>query len=469
VPLFQTDVYILKGGEEEIFIPPFTYHGFRYAFIEGLEDCQATSELLSYILLSSDIEKHASFTCSDEDICKLYNMTVNADLSNFHYFLTDCPHREKNGWTGDASASAEQVLMIFDADDSLKLWLRAMKHAQREDGMLPGVVPTEKYGYAWGNGPMWDSAAINIPYASYKYSGRLDLFLEVAEMLDRYLHYISSRRDENGLIACGLGDWCQPGKAQNIPIKAPLELTDSVTTYDTATKAAFLYNKVGMDKQAEYASSLAAELRRDIRQRLIDYDTMTASGSCQTSQAYMIAKGIFEPEEYPAAYKKLLEIIARDGEKLDTGMIGLRYIFEVLILGGDIELALRLILNDEGPSYKIMINRGCTALCEAIEDGTVNASENHHFFGDIIRVFTNYIAGLRPNPELDSPNEILFSPVITDTMDYAEAEYKGARTGWKRSGDKIIAYADIPAGFFGNFVYGERKEALAQGYNEFII
>lgn len=469
VHLFQTDVYILKGGEEEIFVPAFTYHGFRYVFVEGLTREQATKDLLTYIVLSSDVKKRASFNCSDKNINALYAMTINADLSNFHYFMTDCPHREKNGWTGDASVSAEQVFMTFDAAESFKLWLRAMRHTQREDGMLPGVVPTEKYGYSWGNGPMWDSAAINIPYAAYKYDGRLDLFKDVSDMMDKYLHYIASRRDDKGLIACGLGDWCQPKRGLLISIKAPLALTDSVTTYDTATKAAILYRLIGEEERAEYAESLAKELRADIRRELIDYETMTAKGDCQTSQAYMLAKGMFEPDEYALAYAKLIEIIDRDGKKLDTGMIGLRYIFEVLIQGGDMELALSLILNDEEPSYKMMINKGCTALCESIEDGTNNASENHHFFGDIIRVFTNYIAGLRPNPNLDNMNEILISPIFPSGIDFADAEYKGVKAGWKKQGDKILVYADIPEGFFGKFEYGEISVNLKCGRNEFTV
>ncbi|MBE6645470.1 MAG: hypothetical protein E7612_08885 [Ruminococcaceae bacterium] len=467
IRLLQMDEYTLKGGFEEIFTPPFTYHGFRYALVEGITEEQATKELLTYVVLSSDVKKRANFSCSDNTLNTLYKMTVNADLSNFHYFMTDCPHREKNGWTGDASVSADHVHLTFDCADSFKLWLRSLCYAQKEDGMIPGIVPTDTWGYEWGSGPMWDSAAINIPYAAYKYDGRLDVFQEVSDMMNKYLHYIAGRRNERGLIACGLGDWCQPGKAKEIPIKAPLELTDSVTTYDTAKKAAFLFDKIGKCKEAEYARLLAAELKQNIRENLIDFDTMTAAGDCQTSQTYLIATGIFEADENEKAYKKLIEIINRDGRKLDTGMIGLRYIFETLILGGDIDIALELITREEQPSYASMIKRGATALCEALEDGTVNSSENHHFFGDIIRVFTNYIAGLRVNPMLENEKEILFSPVIPTGMDFAETEYNGVKAGWRRDGESIKAYVFLPEGFTGKLSFGSNMLTLANGYNEF--
>ena len=468
IHLFQTDVYILKGSEEEIYIPKFTYHGFRYAFVEGLLPEQAEASLLTYEVLSSDIKQRAIFNSSSEDLNTLYSMAINADISNFHYFPTDCPHREKNGWTGDIAASAEQMLLSFDAAESFKLWMKSLRYAQKPSGMLPGIVPTSDWGYDWGNGPFWDSACIYIPYFIYKYDGRIDVFSENADVIFKYLCYISGRRNDVGLIACGLGDWCQPGRPK-VEIKAPLLLTDSVTVYDISKKAAYLYECLGMKKEMAFAENLAEELRLAIRRELIDLSTMTAKGNCQTSQVYLIKTGIFLPEEYEKAYSVLVDTINKNGRKLDTGVIGLRYIFEVLIEGGDVDLALALMLNEDAPSYKAMINRGATALCEALDENGMNESENHHFFGDIIRTFINYVAGLRINPSLNNKNEILFAPVISKTLDYANAEYMGAKVGWKRENGKIRAYADIPDNFNGRFVFGDVNKMLRTGYNDFII
>ena len=105
IHLLQTDVYTLSGEGEEIYVPPFTYHGFRYVFVEGITEEQATPDLLTYEVISSIKKKRADFSCSDYVVNTLYEMGINADFSNFHYFPTDCPHREKNGWTGDAALS----------------------------------------------------------------------------------------------------------------------------------------------------------------------------------------------------------------------------------------------------------------------------------------------------------------------------------------------------------------------------
>lgn len=130
-------MYILKGEGEEVFEPVFTYHGFRYCVVLGITEEEATEELLTFIVQNSALCEIGSFRCSDETTNKLQAMTRNSDLSNFYYFPTDCPHREKNGWTGDAALSAEHILMNLDAVNSYREWLRNIHAAQRADGALP--------------------------------------------------------------------------------------------------------------------------------------------------------------------------------------------------------------------------------------------------------------------------------------------------------------------------------------------
>ena len=108
----QRVIYYCRGGEEEIFIPPFTYFGYRYAFVTGITEEQAVPSLLTYLVAHSEMEARGGFTCSDEMANKLFTMALRSDLSNFFFFPTDCPHREKNGWTGDASASAEHMKRV---------------------------------------------------------------------------------------------------------------------------------------------------------------------------------------------------------------------------------------------------------------------------------------------------------------------------------------------------------------------
>ncbi len=470
IDLFQKDTYILKGGEEEIFVPFFTYHGFRYVLVEGITDKQATDDLLTFIVFNSDIRKRASFSSSDDILNKLYDMGIHADLSNFVYVPTDCPHREKNGWTGDVAVSAEQFLLNFDCSESLRVWLESVRYAQLEDGMLPGIVPTGGWGYHWGNGPRWDSVIVEIPYYTWKYDGRTDLIEENADMIMKYLDYISGRRNEKGLVKCGLGDWCQPGSG-NRNISSPLEYTDSCMVYEMAEKTSFLMQQIGREADAKKAEQLAGEMKAAIRDHLVDFHTMTAAGACQTSQALGLYLGIFEKEEYAAAYSRLKELIEEKGRHIDCGMIGLRCIFHVLFENGDGSLAYEMITRADEPSYGSMIRRGGTALFEALEENGVQESQNHHFFGDILNLFISKLAGLQINPNRKDPNHILVMPQIIKEVETATASFRSQRgvvsVSWNVKGSGRQLIVEVPEGMYGEVVWRGATQSLQTGRNVF--
>ena len=291
-------------------------------------------------------------------------------------------------------------------------------------------------------------------------------------MLFKYLVYIDGRRDSDGLLEIGLGDWCQP-REKNEEISAPLILTDSVTVYDIAKKSAFIFDVIGDTERKEFALRLASQMRTAVREHLIDLDSMTACGRCQTSQAIIISHGIVDKSEKNAAYDRLIELIHEKNDHICCGMIGLRYIFGLLAEGGDIDLALKMICRDDEPSYGAMIKRGATALCEALAENGLNESENHHFLGDIIRIFHNYIAGLRINPNMNDINYVLFSPKIPGTIDSAEGEYLfssgTAVFGWKKENGITKAYITLPEGVHGCFEFKEKRAPLLPGYNEFTV
>lgn len=468
IHLHQTDTYYLKGGEEEIFVPAFTYHGFRYVLVEGLKPGQATEDLLTYLVMNTDIKKRADFESSDETLNKLFDMGIRADVSNFHHFPTDCPHREKNGWTGDASVSAEQLLLNFDCSENFKVWLESARYAQIESGQIPGIIPTDTWGYKWGSGPVWDSAIVNLPYYSYKFDGRIDVFSENADMISRYLKYIAGKRDEKGLIAFGLGDWCQPG-SDNIRISSPLCFTDSAQIMETAEKSAFLFGVMGREDDKAYALKLRNELRNAIRENLIDFDTMTVAGACQTSQCVAMSVGVFNDDEKEKAYARLIDFVKEKDYHLDCGMLGLRYIFHVLFDNGDGEIALKMITREDAPSYGNMIALGGTALFEATEQNGVQESQNHHFYGDILNLFITKLAGLRINPNMTDANEVEIMPYLPDGIDFANASYD-FKSGTisvkvKKENGKLKVCADVPVGVHGKIVANGVAIDLKTGEN----
>lgn len=464
----QCDEYICRGGEE-VFVPRFKYDGFRYAYVEGLEPEQATADALEFHVLSSGFPERGGFTSSSPVLNRLTEMTVRSDRSNFLYFPTDCPHREKNGWTGDASMSAEHMLLHMRAENSLRVWLRNIYRAQNEGGALPGIVPTGGWGYGWGNGPAWDSVIFNLPYEIYRHTGDKSVIAEAVQPMLWYLAYSVTRRDENGLCAYGLGDWVDPQDWSHCKIAAPLKVTDTVMLSMCARRAAFLFRQIGRGAEADYAERLAKEYRLAVRKNLIDFETVTVAGDCQTSQVFAIATGMFEAAELPAAQARLLDIIHRDGDENACGMIGLRYLFHVLNRMGEEELGYRMLTSEKRTGYGGWVARGMTTLQEnfSYPDGRDVNSQNHHFLGDILSVFIQEYAGLKPNPTATDPASFEVSPIFVQNLSSASATYEGiygkAEVAWERQADRVQLTIHVPNGMHGTIRLPEGYSAYGNG------
>lgn len=420
---FQEDEYYLSGDGNETYTPSFTYHGFRYVLVSGITKEQATKDLLTYLEICSDLKTIGEFSCSDEVVNKIQEATVRSDTSNFYYFPTDCPQREKNGWTADASLSAEQLLLNLTPENSYKEWMHNIYKALKDNGQLPGIVPTPEWGYHWGNGPAWDNVIINLPYYTYIYRGDTDILKELSIPLMRYLNYLYSRLDEKELMAIGLGDWCQPDRRED-NYDAPLAVTDTIMTNDIAQKAAFVYEVLGEEPQKQFALTLAEKTRRAFRKNLIDFDTLTVAGNTQTSQAMALYYGMFEENEKAKAFDNLLRMIAEKDGHMNTGVLGGRVIFRLLADMGHGELAYNMITRPDFPSYGNWIKRGATTLYEAfLPEGGRIISLNHHFWGDVSAWFYIYLAGIKVNPTRKDVTNVDISPCFIEKLTNVKAHH----------------------------------------------
>lgn len=467
----QCDEFICKGGEET-FVPRFKFDGFRYAYVEGLTPEQATKDALTYYEMSGSYPERGSFSSSSEVLNRLYAMTVNSDRSNFYYFPTDCPHREKNGWTGDASMSAEHMLLHMKAEKSLREWLFNVRKAQNKEGALPGIVPTGGWGFAWGNGPTWDSVLFSLPLEIYRHTGDKSVITENAAAMCRYLAYAKTKKDARGLCAFGLGDWLDPYVLETKKIASPLEVTDSIMLSLVGKIAAFLFGEAGLSEEKAFAEAFAADMKKAVRDHLIDYTTMTVAGDCQTSQVFALAAGIFTEEERPKAEARLLSILHRNDDENACGMIGIRFLFRVLLAMGETDLAFRVMTSEKRTGYGAWVKRGKTSLLEnfSYENGFWVCSENHHFLGDILAVMTEYFAGLIPNPTYRDIHSFLVAPKIPTALSHAEAHYEGPdgrlSVKWvKEKEGEVLLTLTVPEGAHGKVLLGTKETAVSQSGN----
>ncbi len=469
----HNDIYICSGDGHESYVPSFTYHGFQYVLVSGITDAQATPELLTYLVMNSNINKCGDFTTSDKTLSTLYDMTLRSDLANFYYFVTDCPQREKNGWTADAALSAEQILLKFDASISFREWMRNVCKAQNTAGALPGIVPTGGWGFDWGNGPAWDCVLAVIPYFCYKYRGDKQIIRECTPAILKYLHYLTTRNNQNGLLEIGLGDWCHVGERYTKP-KAPLIVTDTLMAIDISDKAAVLFDAVHLKPQADFARAIASQYREAFRKNLINFDTMTVEGSCQSSQAMAIYYKIFELGERKKAFDRLLEFINESDGHMDVGVLGARVIFHVLSSFGYTDLALNMIARPDFPSYGYIVNLGFNTLWEKFTREPCD-SINHHFWGDITAWFVNTVVGIRYNPTTHNLKRVDIKPHIPKDLNDAAAHYDSVygriEARWVKSGETVTLTVKVPDGTKGiiapqnnyRFADGDIRKPIASG------
>lgn len=466
----QRDIYIVGSDEEEIFEPMFTYHGYRYLYVSGIEEEQAIPELLTYLVMSSDLEDRGSFECSDEVANAIYDISRRSDISNFYYFPTDCPHREKNGWTGDAQLSAEHMMLTIGAEKSYREWLRNICAAQNEEGKIPSIIPTGTWSYSRNDGPAWDKVLFELPYMVYKYRGETEMITENAHAMLRYLEYVSKKRDERGLVEYGLGDWMPVDKTAR-EYDAPLGFTASVTLYSICCEAEEMFEAVGLPLHSSFAKQMGMELKANVRREYIDFETMLVKSECQCAQAMGIYYDIFEEDEKQEAFQRLIEIIHRDNEKATCGMLGFRVLFHVLADFGEVELAYRMITSTEYPSYGYFVKNGDTTLPEHIlpDEKRRKESLNHHAFGDVAQWYMKYPGGIR----VINSSTVVIQPVFIKSLDYAKVSHKlpkgEVKVEWHREADKIVLNVNCPKEVAYEILLPEEENVVCSLQNDNLV
>lgn len=444
--IIHKDIYFCKGGEEE-YTPKFTYHGFQYVLVEGIIEEQATKELLTYMVFHSDIPKSGTFECSSWILNRIQENVYRSDLASFHYFPTDCPQREKNGWTGDIAISAEQIMLNLHAENSFAEWLNCLRATQNESGVYPSIIPTTGWGYNECNGPAWAAALIQATYYGYKYSGDKKILQDNFSAIMKYLHYAHSRRGADGLLQYGLGDWVQPDRPAGRP-DASTKITDSLIILDWLHKTKLIMNVLNEFNEISFVENFYADLKESFRKAYIENGRIKEPNDNQTSIAMAIYYHAVNEDEKENALKQLVEKIAQADGHFATGVLGGRVIYRVLAKCGYENLAYDMITKTSYPSYAHQVLNGATTLWETFVDfdekgepKTGYSSLNHHFWGDISAWFYKYLGGININPSLKDPYLIEVKPKYVEGIDYVsiEKEYLGEMISvkWKRKGSDI--------------------------------
>lgn len=447
---WQQNEYVCKDGIN-IYEPSFTYHGFRYVYVEGLTSAQATNDALTMLVISTGARQKLAFSCSDARIEKLVENVINSNYSNFMYYPTDCPQREKNGWTGDAMLSAEQMLLSMDVCALLKEWLFNIRKAQRENGQLPRIVPIGDWGFESGeSGPNWDGVLIELPYKIYQIEKDRNVIAENLPAIDKYLRYLAQKREENGLLRCGLGDREETFSHESSAHSTPNYITDTLTAISLCEKTAQMAKVIGKTQVETYAKQLREELISAFRKNCVDANCRVQPYT-QTGQILAIYAGVFMSLESKTAFEALLNLLHGNGDKPRIGMIGYRYLFDVLAENGETDFAYKMLLSEEYTGYLYYVKAGMSSMMESFVelkkqgsymrlDGGKVPSLNHHWYGHILGSIIKYVAGIRVDTY--NADKITIAPTFVQGLENisikTELFGRGIAVSWARCGEKII-------------------------------
>lgn len=498
-PWSQSDQVILNGTQTW-WQPWFTIHGFRYVQIEGLP-VALTADDIEFVVLSTKLEETGSFETSDARLNKLYENVRWSLRSNFTDTPTDCPTRERSGWTGDIQVFASTSAAYADVSGFLRRYLRNLAAEQLPDGRIPVVIPAESSEFSGGLSKLfttlssstgWGDASVQLPWVLYQYYGdteALNMAYPAAsrwvdQMINRAARKNSIKRRgklgtgrpelEKYILDTGFnwGEWLRPGESflgsaldsnlRSGPIIATAYLEHS------SRQLAKIAEVLNLDGDAARYQEQAEKTRAAWRAAFIRKDGRIGRDR-QDDYVRAIAFDLLNENEKPAAVTRLVELIDKAGDHLATGFLSTPMLLPVLTDNGRADVAARLLMQTTSPSWLYQVEQGGTTTWETWEGytkkGAAKASHNHYAVGSVAGFLVERLAGIAPAEPGYKVIDIHPTPLagIDHTKATVGTPFGPAGVDWKIEGDQIRIQAKVPEGATGRLRFGDHDEMIPAG------
>ena len=439
---FQTDIYTLIGKGEEVFMPHFNYKGFQYVEVISNKPLEFKREDLTGYFMHSDVPPIGEISSSNPVLDKIWTATNNSYLSNLFGYPTDCPQREKNGWTGDALIAVETGLYNFDGITIYEKWMADHRDEQQPNGVLPSIIPSNGWGYEWGNGPDWTSTISIIPWNVYLFYGDTKILKDNYEAVVRYVDHITAISHDD-LTDWGLGDW--------VPVKskASVELTSSCYYYADVMILSKMAKLLGHADDHQKYSTLGVKIKTAFNNKFLKKETGLYGSGIQTELCVPLYWGLVPDEMKENVASNLAKRVVADGSHLDVGLLGTKAILNALSENGYADLAYTLASQESYPSWGWWIKNGATTLYENWPiDAASDISMNHIMFGEIGAWMYKGLGGIKPDLEQPGFKNVILKPNFVKGLDQFSAKHTGPYgeiiSSWKKVGKEIIYDVEIP-------------------------
>lgn len=456
--------YICKDGLN-VYKPSFTIFGFRYAKIETNADL--TDAAFTAIAVYSEMAQTGFFSCGNDDVNRLFLNSLWSMRSNFCDIPTDCPTRERAGWTGDAGAFTPTGVYLSDCYPVLRKWLAECRLAQGEGGLVANIAPVNNSGSFISNllqgSSGWGDACILVPWALYEAYGDKTILAENYEMMVKWLSFVENRakdtREHNQsnpwkeyLVDQGFhfGEWLEPDVSSMDTMKKNMQFgaPEVATAYyhKSADLAARIAEILGKQEDAKRYAEIAEGARNAYRYTCTKNGTI--SSERQAEYVRPIAFGLLDEDESQVAADQLAKMVADNHYHLNTGFLATPFLCRVLSDYGHTDTAYRLLLQDTVPSWLYPVKHGATTIWESWdgvrEDGTVHDSLNHYSYGAISGWLFGDVCGIRL-----SEGKLTIAPKPSKALMHAQAKWDSPvgtiESKWHYVGDQVILEFTVPA------------------------
>lgn len=475
--------YVSKGKGETI-RPHFTYYGFRYVKIKGLNP-EKEYKYTAYRIMS-DIERTGWVATDHDKVNHLLENTLRSQKCNFLDIPTDCPQRdERMGWTGDAGIFASTACFHMDSGSFFHHYMKNMQAEQEKcNGAIPFFVPRPKVKkeehtnpfYLDSGAAVWGDAATLIPWRLYQFYGDKAMLEEQYPVMKAWVDYEYERTKENEIPYLWqndrqLGDWLA---LDNGNINNPIGKTDSgfiasVYHYWSTKMVKEAAESLGLEESKVYA-----EREKEIRNAILNYyfpDKKFCLEYTQTACALLLYLKLYPEGEREVITAKLAELLKKNNGHLNTGFVGTPILCMALSENGQNQLAYDLLLNEDYPGWLHEVNLGATTVWERWnsleEDGSISGtgmnSLNHYAYGSIAEWIYRYMCGL--NPSIGEAVKMTIYPMPDQRFKKAEGSWRSVfgkyvcAWNWK-SEQEVVCNIEVPFNANARFILPDGTEEI---------
>ncbi|MES2376871.1 MAG: family 78 glycoside hydrolase catalytic domain [Bacteroidota bacterium] len=456
----QFDTYTLKGGEAETWEPKFTWHVFRKIEVisQGVIFDAGSIRVKD---VHTDVEANGTFECSNPLLNKINTAYLKTQLANLHGSLSsDCPHRERLGYTGDGQVAMESAVLSFNMPQFYRKWFNDMDDARNhKTGFVTHTAPFA----GGGGGPAWGSAYVIMPWLYFNYYGDTTLLKQHYGGMKQWVEYLQTRTDEKGIITheepkgwC-LGDWCTPDRVQ-----IPEPFVNTAYYYHVADLMAKAASVLGKKDDRTKFTTLAKQIKTDFNTAYFNPTTNAYWQSRQGAEVFALAFGLADGENYNRVLNTLLNHLEKLNYHFDTGILGTPLLLKILAQNNRDDIAYKIMSQEKGVGFGYLLDDKNSTLWESWNGG---GSHTHPMFGSVVEWLYSSIGGIKTDADNPGLKHFIIAPKPVGDLTYCKSSYNSLygkiRSEWKtKEKGNLEILIEIPENTSATFVLPGNKTVV---------